>query len=59
MVATTKPHQKPSTAETSNMTGVDETNKTGNMDIAAKAMPATWTLVKCLCSITNFEDRLS
>ena len=41
IVATRKPHQKPNTAETSNMTGVDEMKITGNMDMAANAMPAT------------------
>ena len=41
IVATKKPHQKPKTAETSSMIGVDDTKKTGNTAIPAKAMAAT------------------
>lgn len=41
IVATKKPHQKPNTAETSSMIGVDEIKNTGNTAIPAKAMAAT------------------
>ena len=41
IVVTRNPHQKPRTAETRSMTGVDERNTTGNTDMAARAMPAT------------------
>ena len=41
IVATRKPHQKPNTAETSSMTGVEEINSTGNTAMAASAIAAT------------------
>jgi len=41
IVVTRNPHQKPRTAETRSIMGVDEMKTTGNTDMAARAMPAT------------------
>lgn len=49
MVTTRKAHQKPSTAETNSMTGVELRNTTGKTVRAAKAMAATCTFVKWFC----------